>query len=174
MAGFIRCAGEISASGNCNDLVRYQMNLYSFERSPPPAYIYRMKRWGRVIFIFVAYGLALLHTAVPHHHAASRTGETIITHTGCLFDSNTGSLLQRALSTDLGVGHLETFKKGGGGSELDVTVPFTAALAVFVPLPISSVKLVSVLGSQSGYIEKFHKRLLLFSTAHFRAPPQLI
>lgn len=134
-----------------------------------------MKRWGRLVFIFIAYGLALLHTAVPHRHAASfPAGETVLTHTGCLFDSNTGSLLERALSTDLGVGHLETFKKGGGGSELDITVPFTAALAVLVPALISSAKLVSFRGSQSGYIEKFHKRLLLFSTAHFRAPPQLI
>ena len=98
----------------------------------------------------------------------------MLTHTGCLFDGNTGSLLQRALSTDLGVGHLETFKKGGGGSELDITVPFTAALAVLVPALISSAKLVSFRGSQSGYVEQFHKRLLLFSTAHFRAPPQLI
>ena len=133
-----------------------------------------MKRWGRVIFIFVAYGLALLHTAVPHHHAASRTGETVLTHAGCLFDKSSGSLLQRVLSTDLGLGHLETFKKGGAGAELDITAPFTAIPAVIVPAWTFPGKIVSFPGSLSGYIEKFHKRLLLFSTAHFRAPPKFI
>ena len=134
-----------------------------------------MKRWGRVIFIFVAYGLALLHTAVPHHHlSTSRPGETVFTHSGCLFDTTSGSLLQKVLSTDLGLGHLETFKKGGAGAELDITVPFTTVLTAIVPALTFPGKIVSFPASLSGYIEKFHKRLLLFSTAHFRAPPQLI
>ena len=134
-----------------------------------------MKRWGRLIFIFIAYGLALLHTAVPHHHlSASIAGETVLTHAGCFVDKSSGGLLQRVLSTDLGVGHLETFKKGGAGAELDFAVPFAAVLAVIVPALIYSGKIVSSPGILTRYIEKFHKRLLLFSSAQFRAPPQLI
>ena len=131
-----------------------------------------MKPWGRFIFILFAYGLALLHTAVPHHHPDTLgKGETVLTHAGCIFSQTSGGLLQRALSTDLGIGHLETFKKGAD-TEIECADTAVSLFALFPQDPVAPDK---VLSGAFGYslAEKFHKRLLLFSVGHFRAPPHL-
>lgn len=129
-----------------------------------------MKPWGRFTFIFIAYGLALLHTAVPHHHPDSTgTGETVLTHAGCIFTQASGGLLQRVLSTDLGLGHLETFKKGSD-TVIESTATAVSLSAIIAPAQANPVK-ISLPPSRYGSIEKFHIRLLLSSTAHLRAPP---
>ena len=127
-----------------------------------------MKRWGRFVLIFFAYGIALLHTAVPHHHAQVRTGESVIAHTGCIFSETGGGLLQRVLSTDLGAGHLEIFKKGG-----DTDLSFAAA-CVFLIIAAASVVLHQHSANGSPYpkyVEKLKRRLLLSSVSQLRAPP---
>ena len=136
------------------------------------SYIRVMKPWGRFIFIFFAYGLTLLHTAVPHHHSdTTGKGETLLTHAGCIFEQTSGGLLQRALSTDLGLGHLETFKKGTD-TEIECTHSALSLPAIIAQDPAIPEKILfRVFGH--GSIEKFRKRLLLFSTAHLRAPPHL-
>lgn len=132
-----------------------------------------MNRWSRLIIIFVAYGLALLHTAVPHQHGQGSQGQPVISHGGCVLHGSIGGLLQMVLSTDLGVGHLETFKKGGDAdinfSSVGVSFIFILTSLVFFPrLPD---RYCERLGT---YIEKLHKRLILFSSRHLRAPPVLV
>ncbi len=134
-------------------------------------YICAMKTWGRFLLIFFAYGIALLHTAVPHHHSQGATHDAVISHAGCLFTQSGGGLLQKVFSTDLGFGHLETFKKGNSaeiesapGAVLLITTPAIFADALSTSLtPLSKPSL--------RYIENLKKRLLLFSVSHLRAPP---
>lgn len=119
--------------------------------------------------IFFAYSIALLHTAVPHTHGQARADEYAISRTGCITESSSG-FLQKVLSTDLGIGHLETFQKG---SEADIEsfttftwmiAPATSCVAFFTPVKINS-------ELSQGYIEKLKRKRLLFSVSHFRAPP---
>lgn len=129
-----------------------------------------MKSWGRFVLIFFAYSIALLHTVVPHHHAQARVGESVISHAACIFSESSSGLLQKVLSTDLGIGHLETFKKGG---ETDVN--FSTAAAWVLATAVVCVALLSPPRTASefshGYIENLKRKLLLFSVSHFRAPP---
>lgn len=130
-----------------------------------------MKRWARFIFIFFAYSIALLHTAVPHHHFSTR-GETILAHNGCVFSDEPGGLLQRVFSTDLGLGHLETFKKNS-----DAQIEFSSRfIGITVFIPVATVVVSNVFAFPellAGYVEKFRRQLLLFSITSFRAPPVL-
>ena len=89
-----------------------------------------MKPWGRFIFVFIAYSIALLHTAVPHHHGVAGAGQFVFAHAGCSFTHSAGGLLQKALSTDLGVGHLETFKKNA-----DTPMDFSASVDELAAFP---------------------------------------
>lgn len=129
-----------------------------------------MKSWGRFVLIFFAYSIALLHTAVPHNHGQSRVGEYVISQAGCIFAESGSGLLQRVLSTDLGIGHLEIFKKG---SEADInliaTVVMVIATIVLTVALRSPVKTASELFQ--GYIEKLKRKLLLFCVSLLRAPP---
>ena len=127
-----------------------------------------MKPWLRFIFVFIAYGLALLHTIVPHHHAKRGSGTSVFAHTGCAVAHENGSLLLRTLSTDLGVGHLETFKKGAD-TRIEFSVGDLPAMSSPALLVQPVLRIIPAL--LNGYVEKFKKRLLLFSVSQFRAPP---
>lgn len=135
-------------------------------------YIRCMKPWVRLLIVFFAYGMALLHTAVPHHHDSGSGGRISISHAGCVFSHSTTGLLQLVFSTDLGYGHLEIFKKNA-----DTTFEFSAVPAAFVailstPLRVSAWFTPDATAS-NGYNEKLRMRLLLFSASPFRAPPIL-
>lgn len=128
-----------------------------------------MKPWGRFVLIFLAYCITLLHTIVPHHHAPLPIGESVISHAGCVFSDSTNDLLQKVFSTDLGVGHLETFQKGG-----DADIEFLATAVVETMNALSAALVITgntTFVYSKGYIEKLKRRLLLFSVSHFRAPP---
>lgn len=130
-----------------------------------------MKPWGRFAIIFIAYGFALLHTAVPHHHPEVSDGQTVISQAGCRISHTTSGLLQLVFSTDLGYGHLETFQKAA-----DPDIVFsTMGTPIFHVTPLTSIPAArqEIRELSAGYIEKLHKRLLLFSSANFRAPPTL-
>ena len=88
-----------------------------------------MRPWRRFIFIFFAYGIAILHTAVPHQHDEATGNRVVITHAGCLFTHSMDGFLQMLFSTDLGAGHLEIFKKSG-----DTELTFSPASTKQVPL----------------------------------------
>lgn len=138
---------------------------------PDPSYLSPMKTWARFILVFIAYGLALLHTVVPHHHTNRGNGTSVFAHSGCAVAHEKGGLLLRTLSTDLGVGHLETFKKGSD-VEVDFSirpVPEVPMPALFVPPVVSAVPALL-----SGHVGKLKQRLLLLSVNHFRAPPALL
>jgi hypothetical protein len=128
-----------------------------------------MRPWRRFIFIFFAYGIAILHTAVPHQHDEATDNRVVITHAGCLFTHSMDGFLQMLFSTDLGDGHLETFKKGGD-TELTFSPVSMSVIALFWSAPRPAIiriapKFVSV------FVDQLKKRLLLFSARHFRAPP---
>ena len=129
-----------------------------------------MKPWGRFVFIIIAYGMALLHTAVPHHHAKTSAGKPMFSNAGCLYNGPDGGLLKRVLSTDLGFGHLETFNKGAD-AELESSGVDVSLVILFSDFPkiLSSQESPEVFSA--AYIEKLRRKLLLFSVSHFRAPP---
>jgi len=136
-----------------------------FEKSSYNLYIRVMKPWGRLIFVFIAYGLALLHTAVPHHHAGTGNGQVVFSHAACSFAHSPGGLLQRALSTDLGVGHLETFKKNA-----DTQLEFASGeVELAADLLAASTEVASQF--ERSFIPKFRIKHLLFSATPLRAPP---
>jgi hypothetical protein len=128
-----------------------------------------MKSWARLLIIFLAYGIALLHTAVPHHHSVAGNSNSTSFHSGCVGHAS-GGLLQRVLSTDLGYGHLETFKKNTG---TDIRFSSRTVLAsIVVPRVVTQPTILNTSPEfSSGYIEKLKKRLLFFSVTHLRAPP---
>lgn len=133
-------------------------------------YIRDMRPWLRFSMILFAYGMALLHTAVPHHHEVPDAGRVTITSTGCHLTHATGGILQRVFSTDLGYGHLEVFKKSS-----DTNIQFSGVSLVLtsIILPVVNVPVCTRLSSWllRGFINKLHQRLLLFSETQFRAPP---
>lgn len=129
-----------------------------------------MKPWGRFVFIFIAYGIALLHTAVPHQHPQGIEGQTTLFQAGCIANESTSGFLKMILSTDLGYGHLETFNKSADIS-LDLSFAGLAIITVLIPFSIYSGIGVVCREYLDAYIDKIYKNLLLFSTSHFRAPP---
>lgn len=129
-----------------------------------------MKSWGRLLLIFIAYGIALLHTAVPHHHATAGNGEPVFLHAGCGQPHSTSGFLQRVLSTDLGAGHLETFKKGGDFEMVFASphVAITGVLTNILELIFSD----QAHGEYWGaFLQNLKRQLCLFSVSHLRAPP---
>lgn len=132
-----------------------------------------MKPWGRFFLIFIAYSIALIHTAVPHSHSQSRSTEPVIVTTGCFMPQGDGGLLQRVFATDLGVGHLETFKKNSD-SELGVIVPVTLAAALNTMRLVTPIAgKVSNSAFNDNYISKRLRHLCLSPVISFRAPPSL-
>jgi hypothetical protein len=129
-----------------------------------------MRRWKRFVFVLIAYAMALLHTAVPHQHSQRAAGETSIYHAGCIVDESMGGFLKKLFSTDLGYGHLETFQKS---ADTDIDFLFTGVSIIALLVPILLILVVAPLYREllEGYIGKIHKRLLLLSASHFRAPP---
>lgn len=129
-----------------------------------------MRPWGRFLFILAAYSIALLHTAVPHHHLQASSGEVILAHRGCVLPHGQGGLLQRVFSTDLGVGHLETFKKNA-----DTPIDFSTRFVTIVPVipVITLVVLQSGIGPEffASGIEQLKRQRLLLSIISFRGPP---
>ena len=155
---------------SCYGLAPYFAGPRALEKLPDLSYLYTMKSWGRFALLFFAYSIALLHTAVPHHHTQARTGEFVISHSACVFSEAGGGFLQKVLSTDLGIGHLENFKKGG---ETDLNL--SAAVSWVIATAVLYVALHNPANAASefskGHIEKLKRKLLLFSVSHFRAPP---
>jgi len=133
-------------------------------------YIRAVKAWVRFIIVFIAYGVALLHTAVPHHHDDIPAGPVVLSHAGCVLPHSTGSFLQIVFSTDLGFGHLEIFKKGAD-TDIEVSVAPVSFVATFIPKALLAFSPGLSGDSLDVFIDKLKKRLLLFSNAHFRAPP---
>lgn len=131
-------------------------------------YICVMKSWGRFFVIFIAYALALLHTAIPHHHQTVHEG-LAISATACCPPVSDG-LLGRALSTDLGVGHLETFK---AESQLELAQASETSTAVYARERVILPVITSQPACQNGDITSLKQRRLLFSATSFRGPPQL-
>ncbi len=123
------------------------------------------------ILLLVAYGLALLHSTVPHRHSTIRTTEPKFeVHT--IDHASLFGLVQAAFATDLGCGHLESFAKSDGGTDVpqtfsDVPILFLASL-YFTEDPVINT------GDFFGaFIEKLHTRVILLSTGQLRAPPVL-
>jgi hypothetical protein len=143
--------------------------IYVIENSAQTIYIRAMKSWPRLTIVFLAYGIALLHMAVPHHHASAGNSNAIFFHASCLSHTSAG-LLQRVLSTDLGYGHLENFKKS---TDTDIRFSSRTILGyILLPALISEPVHPGIFSEfSSGFIEKLKKRLLLFSVSHRRAPP---
>lgn len=130
-----------------------------------------MKTWGRFLLLFFAYGIAILHTAVPHQHTQDADNIAVISHAGCLVTQSGDGWLQKVLSTDLGTGHLETFKKGSN-AEIEFSpgvVLLIATRANFIDTMSATMKVLSELSKP--YIENLKRRLFLSSVSHFRAPP---
>ncbi len=131
-----------------------------------------MKPWARFVFVLIAYGIALLHTAVPHHHFQPTAGDPVIRHKGCVPLEDQAGLLFRVLATDLGVGHLETFKQNA-----DTELDFTGRCIAVVPLLPSPAALLSASTGFSAFlsrdIEKIGRQRLLLSVTSFRGPPAL-
>ena len=109
---------------------RVQTNI--IEKYPACVYIRGMKPWGRFVFIFIAYGIALLHTAVPHQHSQGIEGRTTLFQAGCIANESTSDFLKLILSTDLGYGHLETFNKS---SDTSVHVSFAGISTIALLIP---------------------------------------
>ena len=130
-----------------------------------------MKPWGRFIIVIIAYGLALLHTAVPHQHVSDNTTNTTLSASGCTASGGVSGFLQSLFSADLGYGHLETFQKGTDADLKSSGILFTL-IEILVPSPVASATSFSPEKNPYSFVEKLHKRLILSSTAHFRAPPQ--
>lgn len=141
-----------------------------FENLCNSFYIRSMRPLFRFIMIFFAYGMALLHTAVPHHHEGPNDGRVTISSAGCHLTHATGGILQRVFSTDLGYGHLEVFKKSS-----DTNIQFAGVSSALTAIisPVVNVPVCTRFSSWllSGSINKFHQRLLLYSETQFRAPP---
>lgn len=129
-----------------------------------------MKPWGRFIFIFIAYGMILLHTAVPHQHAVMTNGKMTVFSTTCLAGNSLGGFLQMVFSTDLGHGHLETFQKSAY-ADIDFSLGILFFIALFFPLVFIHGFLHEKRACFAACVEKLYRRLLLFSSRQFRAPP---
>ncbi|MDQ2658533.1 MAG: hypothetical protein M3Y60_14005 [Bacteroidota bacterium] len=128
-----------------------------------------MKTWSRYVLMFLAYGFALLHTAIPHHHVESGRGEVMFSHANCSYAHSSGGVLQRAITTDLGLGHLETFKKSA-----DTRIVLSSRGVETIALPpayCTEVASEIIREFRYGLIGKLKLQLLLFSVTHFRAPP---
>lgn len=138
---------------------------------PDVCYLCGMKPWCRFALVLFAYGMALLHTAVPHHHLqVSGAGPSVAMRHGCNQSHVEGGLLQRALSTDLGIGHLETFNKN---SDTPLTFGTAVFLFAFVNTCVaadSGHELTSA-GAGDAHIDAITRWQRLFSAASFRGPP---
>ncbi len=129
-----------------------------------------MKPWCRFALVLFAYGMALLHTAIPHHHL--QTGgdaSTVLVRQSCSLPHSEGGILQRALSTDLGIGHLETFNKESDTPLLLSSGPVSIFTSISF-IPDSGCELLSP-GSPGEYIDVITRWQRLFSAVSFRGPP---
>lgn len=143
---------------------------FIFENIANSLYIRSMRRWVQFVIIFFAYGIALLHTAVPHHHEDASNRRVTITHAGCVFAHSNAGFLQMVFSTDLGYGHLEIFKKSAE-TQIEFSGVSASFEAVFSPPCSLAAAICECPRYLNGFIEKLHQRLILFSASPFRAPP---
>ena len=125
-----------------------------------------------LILLLVAYGLTLLHSAIPHQHSSIRTSDPKF-EVRTVGDFSLFGRLQAAFATDLGCGHLESFAKSDGNADIapivtDVPVLFLASHF------ITEEPLINVREASGAFIGKLHTRLVLLSALQFRAPPVLI
>ncbi|EMR03117.1 hypothetical protein [Cesiribacter andamanensis] len=70
-----------------------------------------MKQGQKLIFLFLAYGITLMHTLVPHQHNSQPVVQTAVhqlQEVGC---RSVVGFLQFLFAADLGDNHLEIFKK---------------------------------------------------------------
>lgn len=121
------------------------------------------------IFILLAYGLALVHSAIPHQHTSTTTSDLKF-EVPNVYDASILGRLQAAFATDLGSGHLESFAKSEPGADVaqsasDVPVVFLACLH-FSAQPRAEAH-----EGFGDFIEKLHSRTLLLASRQFRAPP---
>lgn len=131
-----------------------------------------MKKWLAFGFISLAYGLALLHIAIPHHHGAMRHSRLIITVPGCETAGSTAGFLRAVFATDLGYGHLETFSKSTDAA-MDIGHPIAHLPAVFGVVICPATAGCEFQEVWGGYAVKLLKQLLLFSASPLRAPPRV-
>lgn len=132
-----------------------------------------MKSWGRSALIFVAYSLALLHTAIPHHHSATPAGRMSVAPIHSVAPS-VSSLLALVFSTDLGKGHLETFQKSNHAQNVHQFAVALLMLGFLFALQNAAGTRASARKTVSHFAEKFYRQRILFSAAGFRAPPAFV
>ena len=123
------------------------------------------------ILLLVAYGLALLHSTIPHQHASTRTTDPKLAINAVVDDSFLG-LLQAAFATDLGCGHQESFNKSDAGADVPNSVSHVPVVFL-ASTYITEQPLINVDECYGSFIEKLHTRILLLSSRQFRAPPFL-
>lgn len=131
-----------------------------------------MKPWRRFALIFLAYGITLLHTAIPHHHHSARPdGKQAISSNHCTPVSSQG-LLALVFSTDLGAGHLENFQKNDHAEQvLDFAAALYVAGVLFTHHSLADI--VSVQNEIWPFSDNLSTQRLRYSAAGFRAPPAL-
>ncbi len=129
-----------------------------------------MKSWGRFILILLAYGIAMLHTVVPHHHAQVSHEQAVLVHNNCVFSLEDSNLLLRVLSTDLGTGHLEIFKRNA-----DTEIEFSSRFIAHLPPLTFTITAASATGVHAEFIDGgiagLTRHQALSSTTSFRGPP---
>jgi hypothetical protein len=137
----------------------------------PNVYICAMQLRKSHILLLLAYGLALLHSTIPHQHASLRTAAPEF-EVRTISDFSLFGLLQTALATDLGCGHLESFTKSDDGADVPQTLSYVPVV-FFSSLYFAEQPVVNAPNAFGAYIEKLHTRILLQSSRQFRAPPFL-
>jgi hypothetical protein len=114
------------------------------------------------VLLLVAYGLALLHSTIPHQHSSRGT-------TNIKFEVRTAAD-NSLLGLLLGCGHLESFTKGDPGVDVDHGV-WDAPAVYLASVYVTELPLVNPRNSRSPFVDKLHARTLLLSSRQFRAPP---
>jgi hypothetical protein len=129
-----------------------------------------MRTWKRFIFIFFAYGFALVHTVVPHQHYTA-VNEKVNVSPKNIDTTSIGGFLQMVFSTDLGCGHLEKFKSTDD-ADIHFSVVKTQLLPTFVTPLISDLNILPSFPDVFGrYVERLQEQRRLFSSRLLRAPP---
>lgn len=127
-----------------------------------------MKNWKKLLFIFLAYGLTLMHTMVPHQHQQLVVRESVamLQLPG---SKSVEGFLQFLFAADLGENHLEIFKKSHI-TPFDFSfegILLLSSLLLFAGLALTGL----CVRQLPGFIERLQQGLLLYASASLRAPP---
>jgi hypothetical protein len=129
-----------------------------------------MRTWTRFIFILFAYGVALVHTVVPHQHYTT-VNEKVIVSLKNIDTTSIGGFLQMVFSTDLGCGHLEKFKSTDD-TDIGFSVVKTILLLAFITPLSSDLNILPFFQNVfDRYLERLQEQHCLFSSRLLRAPP---